>query len=204
MSDKVSIRASCWSITINNPPDVIECNVPGWKLDGQLEKGESGTTHFQGMLKTPQVRWSAVKSQFPTAHIEKAVNPKALAKYVKKEETRVGDANISSVMNMFQLQEFICQLFSWRELSEWCGGNGKDTKAYECKSPARKKELFMEYIDHLTERAMTQHQIMSAEFISINPMWRSSWLRFGPIIIMRYDIKNKRDTLSIEDDSETP
>lgn len=42
------------------------------------------------MVKTPQVRFSAVKKLFPRGHIEIARNPAALATYVGKEETRVG------------------------------------------------------------------------------------------------------------------
>lgn len=89
-------RASTWSLTINNPTsDDEECmNIArskGWRLDGQLEVGKEGTPHYQIMLKTPQVRFSAIKKVFPRAHIEIARNSQALANYVNKEETRVAD-----------------------------------------------------------------------------------------------------------------
>ena len=43
------------------------------------------------MLKTPHIRFSAIKKQFPRAHIEIARNPIALQQYVVKTETRVGE-----------------------------------------------------------------------------------------------------------------
>lgn len=87
-------RSSCWSLTINNPEvddyqAIEEARSRGWKVEGQLEKGENGTPHLQLMLRTPQVRFAAVKKAFPRAHIEIAKSPVALAKYVSKEETRV-------------------------------------------------------------------------------------------------------------------
>lgn len=88
-------RASVWSLTINNPVagDWEAINLArqkGWQVEGQIEKGQEGTEHLQLCCRTPQVRFSAVKRQFPRAHIEIARNPAALAAYVTKEETRVG------------------------------------------------------------------------------------------------------------------
>jgi len=89
-------RGTHWSLTINNPTaDDEEClqlaRQRGWKIDGQKERGTAGTEHYQLHLQTPQVRFSAVKKMFPRAHIELARNPSALAQYVTKEETRVGE-----------------------------------------------------------------------------------------------------------------
>jgi len=91
-------RATCWSITINNPIAADEENIAlarqkGWKVEGQKELGDNGTPHYQLLVKTPQIRFSAVKKAFPRAHIEAARNPAALAKYVHKDETRVGELN---------------------------------------------------------------------------------------------------------------
>lgn len=91
-------RGNNWSITINNPTEeekVIwqKATENHWVKEaiGQLEKGESGTLHIQGLLKTQQVRFSQVKKLFPRAHIEIARNVAALAKYVQKDETRVAE-----------------------------------------------------------------------------------------------------------------
>jgi len=94
-------RASCWSLTINNPtPDDEEAlslaRQRGWRVDGQLEVGAEGTRHYQLIVHTPQVRFSAVKKMFPRAHIEIARNPSALASYVKKDDTRVGELQNSN------------------------------------------------------------------------------------------------------------
>lgn len=92
----MSDRATCWSVTINNPISADDENISlakqrsGWKVDGQLEQGENGTKHYQLMVKTPQVRFATIKKAFPRAHIEPARNAKALAEYVHKDDTRVG------------------------------------------------------------------------------------------------------------------
>lgn len=95
MTDKTS-RATHWSLTINNPTDADEeclqlARQRGWKIDGQRERGQEGTEHLQLHVQTPQVRFSAVKKMFPRAHIEVARNPSALAQYVVKDDTRVGE-----------------------------------------------------------------------------------------------------------------
>lgn len=97
----MSERATCWSVTINNPTKSDDEWIAqarqksGWKVYGQLEKGESGTPHYQLMVTTPQVRFSAIKKAFPRAHIEIARDRKALEKYVEKEDTRVASLNIT-------------------------------------------------------------------------------------------------------------
>ena len=66
-------RSTCWSVTINNPTaDDEECialaRQVNWTVEGQLEKGVEGTLHCQLMVKTPQVRFSALKKMFPSAY----------------------------------------------------------------------------------------------------------------------------------------
>lgn len=92
-------KGRCWSITLNNPSQEeiafwnnICAQVPFVKeAKGQLEKGEQGTLHIQGMLKTDNVRFSAVKKVLPRAHIELARNAFQLERYVSKEATREGE-----------------------------------------------------------------------------------------------------------------
>ena len=91
------VRGTCWSVTINNPKACDDEQIAfarqksGWKVYGQREKGAQGTEHYQLMVTTPQVRFSAVKKSFPRAHIELARDRTALARYVEKEETKIGD-----------------------------------------------------------------------------------------------------------------
>lgn len=106
-------RASCWSITINNPVQADEDNIAkarqrGWKVEGQLEKGKEGTPHYQLCVKTPQVRFSALKKQFPRAHIEIARNRTALESYVVKEDTREAPLKVSQ--DMYPSRE---KVFDW-------------------------------------------------------------------------------------------
>lgn len=91
-----SNKSCCWSVTINNPTEDDKAQWASlsalhWvrEVSGQLESGEGGTLHIQGMVKTQSVRFAQVKKALPRAHIEPARSPAALAKYVQKQETRV-------------------------------------------------------------------------------------------------------------------
>lgn len=175
-------RASCWSVTINNPTDdELKCYAPGWSLTGQFEQGEgTGTRHFQGMLKTPQVRFSQVKRAFPRAHIEPARNQKALALYVNKSETRVAEYAGSSVPNMFQFQDTIAGDWDTDEF------NRRTSDEQYCKTyQYDMSEMALAYSDELVAKRIAQGG-RGLEFIAINPMWRSSWKKFYHYIITRH------------------
>lgn len=170
-----SIRATCWSITINNPLEAdLKCDVPGWKLQGQFEEGEGGTRHFQGMLETPQVRFTAVKRVFQRAHIEVAKNKVALRKYVNKDETRVATFDATAIPNMFQLQDSIA--------SDWDSEEWRNLSAEYERMPD--SDVALMYLDTLVARRIEAGQ-RGLEFIAINPMWRSSWKKFWRSIIKR-------------------
>lgn len=174
-------RASCWSITINNPTEEdTRCDVPGWKLSGQYEEGEEGTRHFQGMLITPQVRFSAVKRVFPRAHIEIARNRQALEKYTTKEETRVATYEATGVPSLFQYQDNICKAFDRDEYNRRC----QDPKYYHLYK-GDNSEILLNYVDELIAEDI-RAGMRGIEFIAVNPMWRSSWKKYGRSIIERY------------------
>ena len=170
-------KSCCWSITINNPTpdDLVFTPKPGWRLQGQMEKGKEGTLHYQGMLTTPHIRFSAVKKEFPRAHIEVARDKKALAKYVSKEDTRV--ALSQEQMNIFKLQTAVSTTWNEEEF----------TNRY-VNSPAYSKlgldDTALAYIDSLTARLIRQGH-RAIEFIAVNPIWRSSWKKFWRDIITR-------------------
>jgi hypothetical protein len=180
-------RASCWSVTINNPT-AAEVNVilpSGWTLTGQYEVGEEGTKHFQGMLKTPQVRFSAVKKQFPRAHIEVARNQTALKQYVDKEETRVASFGGNESPTIFQYQDIIADDWNDEEYAAYCEECLKTTVT----------DPLLGYIDLLCSRRIADGA-RALEFVSVNPIWRSSWKRFASAIV-----KRRRAVKSAEDKS---
>ena len=177
-------RATCWSITINNPtPEDVLCKVSGWKLTGQHEIGQEGTPHFQGMLKTPQVRFTAVKKEFPRAHIEVAKSPAALQKYVHKEETRV--AVHDEQLNMFSAQKVIANKWDPLRFTEII-------EDWIDKDPSY-GDIALRYVDELVGIEI-ESGTMCLEFIGINPMWRSSWKRFYSSIIKRHAAQNEART----------
>lgn len=193
-------RSNCWSITINNPTkEDTDCALPpGWRLEGQYEKGEQETEHFQGMLSTPQVRFSAVKKQFPRAHIEVARSKQALKKYVSKEETRVGEYAGNATMNMFQSQDLVASLWSDDEYQSRCMDE-RILKMYKCDTDA----IALAYVDNIVEEQI-EAGVIGLEFTAINPMWRSSWKRFHQAIIGRYKQTHKEEELNEIIESHAP
>lgn len=171
-------RATSWSITINNPEqhEYQQVLPPGWRLTGQLERGEEGTVHYQGMLKTPQVRFSSVKKHFKRAHIEVARNTSALAKYVHKEDTRV--AVISDIPSLFEYQTIVAKKWDEHEY------NRRWQTAIRASNVPHPDDVAMSYIDDIVAADIEQGR-RGAEFIAINPMWRSSWRKFWRSIIRR-------------------
>lgn len=112
---KINERSAVWSVTINNPTsadeeDIALARQKGWRVDGQLEKGENGTPHYQLIVKSGQQRFSALKKAFPRAHIEPARDVVALEKYVKKEETREGELPTTS--EMYPSQQKMWDMFT--------------------------------------------------------------------------------------------
>jgi len=189
-------RSSYWSITINNPTDqdLQGTLPPGWTLQGQHEEGKEGTLHFQGMLHTPQVRFSAVKKQFARAHIEIARNPKALQEYVHKADTRVSTFETKQTDNIFQSQAKVCELFNWEHWKSIKPDvNHRDYKVGDT------EKCLMRVIDGIVRDLILSGE-RGIEFTAINPMWRSSWLKFGEAILYRELYKDQTDTISINED----
>lgn len=167
----MTIRSNCWSLTINNPTQTDEYNIgqarqKGWKVEGQLEKGEAGTQHYQLILRTPQVRFSAVKSIFPRAHIEVARNVNALTKYVQKEETRLASLKVDQSLYPSQLQLFHWFSSYWYTVSE------------------EKKISNLEIFDLMCAQKIAQGYMIGAEVM--NPQIRAFIKKFGDQIARRH------------------
>lgn len=168
----MSIRSNCWSITINNPTQTDEYNIglarqKGWKVEGQLERGEQGTEHYQLILRTPQVRFSAVKQVFPRAHIEVARNVQALKAYVQKDETRLASLAIDQSKYPSQLQ-----LFQWFS-SYWYSINGE-----------KKTNNNLEIFDLMIAQKIAQGYMIGAEVM--NPQIRAFINKFGDQLARRH------------------
>ena len=177
-----SARASLWSVTINNPvPADEECiavaRQRGWKVEGQLERGESGTPHYQLSVRSPQVRFSAVKKMFPRAHIEVARNAIALKQYVNKEDTRIGELPVGQELYP-SLSKFWDLMFvyfadegdvSYLDIPEIVGD-------WDEKKLLRK---FDEVASHLI--ASGYH----VETMAVNPQTRSCWKLYSRALMTR-------------------
>lgn len=176
-------RANCWSITINNPSDEeLRPTLPAkWVLTGQIEKGKEGTVHYQGMLTTPQVRFSAVKKVLPRAHIEPAKNKTALQKYVSKEDTRLSkvDDIVSYIPTLFDYQHTIAQQWDDDEFKEFQSNFSDGDLA-----KLGLGEIALQYVDKLVALDI-EEGVKGIEYIAINPMWRSAWKKFWKSMVAR-------------------
>lgn len=170
-------RATAWSVTINNPGNADEENInlarqKGWKVIGQLERGKNGTPHYQLLVKTPQVRFSAVKKQFPRAHIEIARSISALEQYVNKEETREGDLKQTDEMYP-SLQKL------WDMLAEYINDNVWRHTQWIDSNPDGKLVMFDKFINEIIEKGFV------VETMAVNPQIRSCVKQFGESIYNR-------------------
>jgi len=172
----MSERATAWSVTINNPTASDEDAIAqakqrtGWSIQGQLEEGENGTKHYQLMVKTPQTRFSALKSAFPRAHIEVARNVKALEAYVRKEDTRIGELPVNDkypTLNKFWelwAQEILV-IAPKGQYTDWDG------------------DQFLSESDKAIGELILKGYFV--ESFGVNPQTRSSIKKYGYQILMR-------------------
>ena len=194
-------RATCWSVTINNPIAADEENIArarqqGWKVEGQKELGDNGTPHYQLLVKTPQIRFSAVKKAFPRAHIEAARNPSALEQYVHKDETRVGELDKQSEMYP-SLSKF------WDLFFEWCYEDA-NTSVQEQRlvvsllKPKELEKLFERYVSEYIERGY------HIETIACNPATISCLRKYGISILKRSEASfYKKEDMQTKTDRQT-
>lgn len=191
-------RGTCWSVTINNPTESdLKPELPaGWRMEGQIEEGAEGTEHYQGMVNTPQVRFSAVKKVFPRAHIELAKNRKALEKYVHKSETRVAEVSnvVSNIPTLFAYQHTIAARWDDDEYDGFVLTKKKSLDDTEL-GKLTGGDYAMEYVDYLVGLDI-EKGICGIEYIAINPMWRSAWKKFYRQLVARErtaELKSQQD-----------
>lgn len=174
-------RGTCWSVTLNNPTRQDEecialARQKGWSVEGQLEKGKEGTPHYQLMVKTPQVRFSAVKKAFPRAHIELARNRAALAAYVTKEETRERTLSLSQEMYP-SLSKFWDLLYD--ELAEILHYPPEEYDWYNIKNEAEGKIAYYKAVRELITKGY------HVETLAVNPSTLSAFTKFSKEIMFR-------------------
>lgn len=200
-----------WSVTINNPTDadleqIAMARQRGWEVLGQLEKGVEGTSHYQLAVKTPQVRFSAVKKQFPRAHIEVAKSRAALLKYVIKEETRAGE--LPNTTDKYpSLSRF------WDLVFEHLNGLGKDGLDYVeldsgvvCMYRRELNEVLKKNPLHFLDAATAAliERGYHVEGIGANPNTRSQWKLYHKQLILRSyaGLKSLAERIQNADDNE--
>lgn len=183
----MSDRATCWSVTINNPTKSDDENIAlarqksGWKVHGQLEEGEQGTRHYQLMVTTPQVRFSALKKAFPRAHIEIARDRTALSKYVQKEDTRISPIQSQ---NSYPSHS---KLMEW--FGEYFDAYGEDNGGVD-------DGAFLKIFDKMCYQKIKEGYYV--ESYAVNPQIRSAIQKFGRAIAARERLRRQTDRQTTE------
>jgi len=196
-------RATNWSVTINmknvsksTADECIACaRQKGWQVDGQMEQGHTeGTPHYQLHVKTPQVRFSAVKGVFPTAHIEIARKVSALALYVKKEETRVGPLpeRDEKYVTTSQLWDMIYDEFNTGSNDGWDLTNDLDVVFYNDEVQLRLSQDPLAFFDKVMGRLIRRGYMV--DMLVINPGVRAFWKKFYQDVLFRSRASLDRQT----------
>lgn len=211
MATESGTKASCWSVTINNP---TEDDFRAWnalkgypwvkEVLGQVEKGEKEETpHIQGMVKTQHVRFSQVKKALPRAHIEKARKEAALAAYVQKDETRVAAIPTSKVATQQDIQKRIMKMTLDKYLSTG-GENSKDSfYAWLQIEMVRNRHFSESWLDAAV-KALILEGYFGIEFVICNPQVRLAFKKyFSEIIIREYAAQtNSSSESSVDQEQE--
>jgi len=184
-----TVRANTWSVTLNMKTVkqetcdemIQQARSAGWKVTGQLEKGE--TPHYQMMVQTPQVRFSAVKKMFPTGHIEPARNKQALAQYVTKEDTRIGalPEHDEKYVTASRLWDMIYHLNESRML--WDRTNDDEVVCYKAQQQRDLESDPLAFLDRMIGYFIRQGYYV--DMLACNPAIRSFWKKFWPDILYR-------------------
>lgn len=183
----MSDRGTCWSVTINNPTKSDDEWIAqaqqkkGWKVYGQREKGEQGTEHYQLMVTTPQVRFTAVKKAFPRAHIELARDRTALLKYVQKEDTRVADIPSNA------------QYPTYSKIMEWFG---EECESYGTPRGGIDDNEYIKVFDIMIRNKIREGYY--CESYALNPQVRGAVLKFGRAISFRERQRRQTDRQTAE------
>lgn len=183
---KMTDRSNCWSITIFDESYSTAKLPAGWELKGQIEKcPKTEKDHYQGMLITPQIRFSAVKKVFPLAHIEKARKPTALAQYVKKEDTRLQSIpdRKSEIPTIWDYADHIAQVWNDDSFSQLCTEFEKNASLAD-RQKTDIDDLALRYVDSIISQEIRNGK-KGVEFIAINPMFRSALKKFWRAMVHR-------------------
>lgn len=195
-------RSTAWSITINNPTSTDEEQISiarqkGWKVEGQLEQGTEGTPHYQLLVRTPQVRFSAVKKAFPRGHIEVARNVQALQNYVIKEDTRLQSLPVAQdkYPSMSKLWDLVYEYLSAHNDDCW----NEDGTLFVSGSKEKRENLLTDWFDDAINYLIRQGYYV--ESMAVNPQVRSAWSKYAKSLMIRSatSVDNRQtDNLALE------
>lgn len=180
-------RAAHWSVTAffgtENTPSkqtreyqIDQARALGWSVEGQEEKcPTTGNHHYQLMVSTGQQRAAAVMDAFPASEVQIARNPNALANYVSKDDTRVGQLPTKKVILPVTYQLVRDKFF------QWVVANQEDDMDYSFHPthPDEVMRLWDRYIGLCIEDGQ------DVDVMGVNPQYRSAIMKYFSAFIAR-------------------
>ena len=153
---------------------------PGWKLNGQIELcPKTNRHHIQGHITTPQVRGSAVMKEFPKQHLEIVRDRTALTNYDGKLDTRVSAFQTPDAPSFWEFHEIVAE--KWDDIKWSLISSGV---TFEEMIAGKLDDYALKYVDQIVGE-LIEEGIRGAEFMGVNPMFRSAWKRFWKNITNR-------------------
>lgn len=205
-NSRMTDRSTCWSLTeqvASREDAAVFMNQPvppGWKLRGQLEEApQTGQLHLQLMLETPRIRFGTVKKQFPRAHIEVARDKHALTLYVAKPDTRVAKVDQPPTPTIWEFNRMVADRINTSDFSIWILKQRNVSVERHPDAIYVDREWFivgsnvwksatssemMVYIDNVVS-ALIMEGVRGAEYMGVNPMFRSAWKTYGKALLER-------------------
>lgn len=183
-------RASCWSVTINNPTEEDRNALQAYPtfvkmVKYQDEVGEEGTPHIQAAIQTTQVRFSAIKAWLPRAHIEVARNKQALLNYVQKEESAVPGTRVVIQADYLSMDSALKAIAAHAmEYTEWFKTAGVRKAA---KEHAFEKEEFWRAVKIILKDKP------AAVGLFTNPQLERAWVNTREVWIELYEKDRQTD-----------
>lgn len=212
--DNLTVRASWWSITLNNPTEqdrqTVRSSPPRWlkMIKGQDEIAPgTGTLHMQMVANTDQVRMSAICNWLKKAHVKAAFTREHIAnlKTYCSEEKKKNDSFV--VGTQFEIKyreenEHLTMADALVKLAELAYTDEKFEKMLEdqpsstLKKPGKKLMEELYEIEYWAVVELLLLENPNAVALYTQPQYLRAWVKTRRVWIMK--VEQDRQTKDVE------
>lgn len=188
-----------WSVTAFTDAEIAELSgtqFPRYirKVFGGLEKcPTTDKVHFQGAIQCQtQQRFSALKKWLPTAHLEVARSAEALVKYAMKQDTAVGDKQVSDNTTPYAaMHEMLIKIASAQ-----IDVSTELVKYLDLKNCKNADEEYREEYIYVTRHILSEAPNLVTAFMI--PAMEKAWIRYRSVWIARALVLQAQATEELE------